>query len=93
MVGDEMPIMSPKKNQKTESRLTIDPDRDDGYEQGGLLYFRIKGKPCVAIIRERSSFDKHLKTGRSVLDYANSAVSPLALEAVNALEILIQEGK
>jgi hypothetical protein len=48
---------------------------DDGYESGGLIYFRFAGKELVALIRERSVFDKYRKDGSTLAEYANSDVS------------------
>lgn len=61
----------------------------DGYEQGGLLYFRFEGREMVAVIRERADFDQHLKRGTSLQGYCNSIVTPEAYGAAKEIEKLI----
>jgi len=61
----------------------------DGYETGGLLYFRFEDKEMVAIIRDRAEFDKHLQDGITLQDYADTAVSWEAYGAALVLEELI----
>jgi hypothetical protein len=63
----------------------------DGYEQGGLLYFRFEGREMVAIIRDRSEFDKHLKLGTQLQGYVNTLVSDKAYGAALEIEKLIPE--
>jgi hypothetical protein len=61
----------------------------DGYETGGLVYFRFEGKEILAIIRDRSVFDKHLKDRSTLQSYANSLVSDEAYGAALLLEKMI----
>lgn len=63
----------------------------DGYETGGLLYFRFEGREMVAVIRDRSEFDKHLARGTSLEGYLNTAVSDKAYGAALVIEKLIPE--
>ena len=63
----------------------------DGYEQGGLLYFRFEGKQMVAVIRERADFDRHRKSNRTLQEYCNSLVSDAAYGAALEIEKLIPE--
>ena len=63
-----------------------------GYETGGLVYFTFEGKEMVAVIRDRSEFDKHLKRGTSLQSYANTVVSDKAYGAALAIVDLIPKG-
>jgi hypothetical protein len=61
----------------------------DGYEQGGLVYFRMNGKEMVLVLRERQEFDRALKNGTSLQDYCNSTLSHVAYDAARSIEALI----
>jgi hypothetical protein len=63
----------------------------DGYEQGGLVYFRMNGKEMVLIVRERRDFDKMREGGKTLQEYCSSRVSPVAYDAAKAIEMLIRE--
>jgi hypothetical protein len=63
----------------------------DGYEQGGLVYFRMNGKEMVLIVRERRNFDKMREDGTTLQQYCNSLVTPVAYDAAVAIEALIRE--
>lgn len=63
----------------------------DGYEQGGLVYFRMNGKEMVLVVRERRDFDKMLKDGTTLQQYCNSLVTPVAYDAAEAIVALIPE--
>jgi len=67
---------------------TLNPD---GYEQGGLLYFHFENRLMVAVIRERSEFDKHRVEGTSLQGYIDTAVSSPVYGAALAIEALIEE--
>jgi|GEM_PF-4559180 len=69
--------------------LVIREDREDGYETGGLVYFHFEGKRMVAVIRDRSEFDKHLRLGTSLQSYADTLVSDEAYGAGLALRDLL----
>jgi len=61
------------------------------YETGGLLYFQFEGKEMVAIIRDRTEFDSHLKRGTTLEKYVDAPVSWKAYGAALVLEELIPE--
>jgi len=63
----------------------------DGYESGGLVYFRFKNREMVAVIRDRSQFDEHRERGTSLQDYIDTAVSHEAYGAGLAIDELIPE--
>ena len=63
----------------------------DGYDHGGLLYFRFDGKEMVAVVRERPDFDQHRHDGTPLPSYVNTEVGPSAYGASLALEQLIPE--
>jgi hypothetical protein len=76
------------KNLPKSTGPTIHPI-SQGYEQGGLLYFTFEDREMVAVVRERSEFDKQREHGRSLQAYCNSLVSARVYAAVLALEDLI----
>jgi len=53
------------------------------------LYFRFEGHEMVAIIRDRSEFEKHLKLGSPLQKYVNTLVSDTAYGAALEIEKLI----
>lgn len=83
-----MPLISPKKG-KPERDQSLLRYEVDGYEQGGLLYFRVEGKEMVAVVRERKDFDKHRERGTSLQDYLNTEVGYSAYGATLELEKLV----
>ncbi len=87
-----MPILEPKKPVNGPSRrrgLSI-KRLLDGYEQGGLVYFRMDGKEMVLIVREKKEFDRFLNAGKSLQEYANSIVTAPAYDAAKAIEASMQ---
>ena len=63
----------------------------DGYDQGGLLYFRFENREMVAVIRGRGDFEKQLESGTSLQDYVASPVYDQVFGAALGLEALIPE--
>jgi len=63
----------------------------DGYEQGGLVNFRMHGKEMVLIVRERRDFNKMREKGSSLQQYCDSRVTSVAYDAAMAIEALIPE--
>ena len=61
----------------------------DGYEQGGPVYFRMNGKEMVLIVRERQDFDKMREDEKTLQQYCNSLVTSLTHDAAVAIEALI----
>jgi len=76
------------KNTSKPTGLTIRPILQ-GYEQGGLLYFTFEGREMVAVVRERSDFDRHRERGTSLQAYCNSLVSDRVYGATLEIEELI----
>ena len=80
-----MPVL---KNASKPTGPTIRPIFQ-GYEQGGLLYFTFEGREMVAVVRERSDFDRHRKRGTSLQAYCDSLVSDRVYGAALEIERLI----
>ena len=72
-----------------KSQGLIKYEFQDGYETGGLLYFRFEGREMVAVIRERSQFDQHQQCGTSLQGYIDTNVSNEVYGAGLALDELI----